>query len=93
MRFRDGVGGGGGGERSLKLFNRPHATASPSVPPRPPRKTQPKSVEGLEHDLRHALAVGLRVQRGLRQQHRVLLRGDAQLVVEGVVPDLLLRQI
>ena len=50
-----------------------------------------RGVEGLEHDLRHALAVGLRVQRGLRQQHWVLLRGDPQLVVEGVVPDLLLR--
>ena len=51
---------------------------------------QARSVEGLEHDLRHALAVGFGVQRGLRQQHRVLLRGHAQLVVEGVVPDLLL---
>ena len=39
------------------------------------------------HDLRHALPVRLRVQRSLREQHRVLLRRDAQLVVEGVVPD------
>ena len=51
---------------------------------------KPWNVEGLEHDLRHALAVGFGVQRGLRQQHRVLLGGHAQLVVEGVVPDLLL---
>mmetsp|Transcript_43516 Transcript_43516/g.110202 ORF Transcript_43516/g.110202 Transcript_43516/m.110202 type:complete len:416 (-) Transcript_43516:4-1251(-) len=48
-----------------------------------------RHVEGLEHDLRHALAIGLGVQRGLRQKHGMLLRGDAQLVVEGVVPDLL----
>ncbi|CEO94454.1 hypothetical protein PBRA_000239, partial [Plasmodiophora brassicae] len=40
-------------------------------------------------DLRHLLAVGLRVQRRLRQHDRVLLGGDAQLVVERVVPDLL----
>ena len=56
----------------------------------PGRNFRPSCIEGLEHDLRHALAVGLGVQRGLRQQHRVLLRGHSQLVVEGVVPDLLL---
>ena len=44
-------------------------------------------VEGLEHDLGHALAVALRVVRGLGEQHGVLLRRDAELVVEGVVPD------
>ena len=48
-----------------------------------------RHVEGLEHDLGHLLAVGLRVERGLGEQHRVLLGGDAELVVEGVVPDLL----
>uniref|UniRef100_A0A1I8HJH4 CCHC-type domain-containing protein n=1 Tax=Macrostomum lignano TaxID=282301 RepID=A0A1I8HJH4_9PLAT len=48
-----------------------------------------RRVEGLEHDLGHLLAVGLRVQRSLGQQHGVLLRGHAELVVEGVVPDLL----
>mmetsp|Transcript_2399 Transcript_2399/g.9417 ORF Transcript_2399/g.9417 Transcript_2399/m.9417 type:complete len:397 (+) Transcript_2399:341-1531(+) len=46
-------------------------------------------VEGLEHDLGHALAVGLGVARGLGEEDRVLLGGDAELVVEGVVPDLL----
>ena len=46
------------------------------------------SVEGLEHDLRHLLPVGLRVERGLGQQDGVLLGGNTQLVVEGVVPDL-----
>ena len=39
--------------------------------------------------LGHALAVGLGVEGGLREQHRVLLRRHTQLVVEGVVPDLL----
>ena len=34
------------------------------------------------HDLRHALTVRLRVQRRLRQEHRVLLWGHAELVVE-----------
>ena len=46
-------------------------------------------VEGLEHDLGHLLPVGLGVEGRLGQQHRVLLGRDAQLVVEGVVPDLL----
>ena len=46
-------------------------------------------VEGLEHNLGHALTVGLGVQRSLGQKNWVLLWGDAELVVEGVVPDLL----
>jgi hypothetical protein len=46
-------------------------------------------VERLEHDLRHLLAVGLGVEGGLGQEDGVLLGGHAQLVVEGVVPDLL----
>ena len=45
-------------------------------------------VEGLEHDLGHLLPVGLGVERGLGQQHGVLLGGHTQLVVEGVMPDL-----
>ena len=45
--------------------------------------------EGLEHYLRHLLPVLPRVLRGLRHQHRVLLGVHAQLVVEGVVPNLL----
>ena len=46
-------------------------------------------VERLEHDLRHLLAVRLRVERRLREEDRVLFGRDTQLVVEGVVPDLL----
>ena len=47
------------------------------------------SVERLEHDLGHLLSVGLRVEGGLCEQDWVLLGGDSQLVVEGVMPDLL----
>merc|ERR1712186_270146 len=46
-------------------------------------------VEGLEHDLGHLLPVGLGVEGSLGQEDRVLLGGDTELVVEGVVPDLL----
>ena len=46
-------------------------------------------VEGLEHDLSHLLTVGLGVKRGLGQKNGVLLRGNTELIVEGVVPDLL----
>merc|ERR1712022_53307 len=42
-----------------------------------------RDVEGLEHDLRHLLAVGLRVERRLGEEDGVLLGGDAELVVEG----------
>ena len=45
--------------------------------------------EGLKHDLSHLLAVVLGVQRGLSQQHSVLLKSHTWLVVEGVVSDLL----
>ena len=48
-----------------------------------------RDVEGLEHDLAHLLAVRLGVERRLGEEDRVLLGGDAELVVEGVVPDLL----
>jgi hypothetical protein len=48
-----------------------------------------RGVESLEHDLGHLLTVRLRVQRRLGEEDRVLLRRDTQLVVEGVVPDLL----
>eukprot|EP00962_Isochrysis_galbana_P018636 scaffold5373_cov103-Isochrysis_galbana.AAC.7 len=48
-----------------------------------------RHVEGLEHDLRHLLTVGLGVERRLGEEDRVLLGRDAQLVVKGVVPDLL----
>uniref|UniRef100_J3N6A4 Uncharacterized protein n=1 Tax=Oryza brachyantha TaxID=4533 RepID=J3N6A4_ORYBR len=46
-------------------------------------------IEGLEHDLGHFLPVSLGVERGLGQQHRVLFRRNTELVVEGVMPDLL----
>merc|ERR1719391_1260575 len=46
-------------------------------------------VEGLEHDLGHLLSVGLGVEGGLSEEDWVLLGGNAELVVEGVVPDLL----
>jgi len=46
-------------------------------------------VEGLEDDLGHLLTVGLGVNGGLSQEDRVLLGGHAELVVEGVVPNLL----
>ena len=47
------------------------------------------AVEGLEHDLGHLLAIAFWVERRLGQQHGVLLGRDTQLVVEGMVPDLL----
>ncbi|KFP29349.1 hypothetical protein N325_05478, partial [Colius striatus] len=46
-------------------------------------------VEGEGHYLRHLLSVGLGVEGGLCQQDGVLLGGHPQLVVKGVVPDLL----
>merc|ERR1719300_2304995 len=46
-------------------------------------------VEGLEDDLDELLAVGLGVERGLGVEMRRLVGGDSQLVVEGMVPDLL----
>merc|ERR1711963_1180434 len=46
-------------------------------------------VEGLEHDLGHLLTVGLGVEGSLSQEDGVLLGGNTELVVEGVVPDLL----
>jgi len=46
-------------------------------------------VEGLEHDLGHLLAIGLRVTRSFGQHDGVLLRRNPEFVVEGVVPDLL----
>merc|ERR1712212_353029 len=46
-------------------------------------------VEGLKHDLGHLLPVGLGVEGSLSEEDGLLLRGNTQLVVEGVVPDLL----
>merc|ERR1719193_682886 len=46
-------------------------------------------VEGLKHDLGHLLPVGLGVKGSLSEQDGLLLRSNTQLIVEGVVPDLL----
>jgi len=46
-------------------------------------------VEGLEHDLGHFFSVGLGVEGGFSEKDGVLLRGNSELVVEGVMPDLL----
>merc|ERR1739838_874596 len=46
-------------------------------------------VEGLKHDLGHLFTVSLGVQRSLSQENRLFLRGNTELIVEGVVPDLL----
>lgn len=46
-------------------------------------------VEGLEHDLGHLLPVSLGVQGRLGEEDGVLLGSHAELVVEGVMPDLL----
>merc|ERR1712088_724571 len=46
-------------------------------------------VEGLEHDLSHLLTVSLGVEGSLSQEDGLFLRGDTELVVEGVMPDLL----
>jgi hypothetical protein len=46
-------------------------------------------VEGLEHDLGHLLTVGLGVDRSFGQEDGVLFGSNTELVVEGVVPNLL----
>lgn len=48
-----------------------------------------RGVEGLEHDLGHLLTVSLGVERGLSEEDGVLLGSHTELVVEGVMPDLL----
>jgi hypothetical protein len=53
------------------------------------RDVESGGVEGLEDDLGHLLTVGLGVDGSLGEQDGVLLGGDTQLVVEGVVPNLL----
>merc|ERR1712215_196823 len=45
--------------------------------------------EGLEHDLGHLLTVSLGVQRGFSEEDGGFLGGNTELIVEGVVPDLL----
>ena len=46
-------------------------------------------VEGLEHDLSHLLSVCLWVQRSLSEENWVFFWGNSELIVEGVMPDLL----
>merc|ERR1712102_124598 len=46
-------------------------------------------VEGLEHDLGHLLPVSLGVEGSLSQEDGLLLWGNTEPIVEGVVPDLL----
>ena len=46
-------------------------------------------VEGLKHDLSHLLTVSLWVQWGLSQEDGLFLWSNTELIVEGVMPDLL----
>jgi len=46
-------------------------------------------VEGLEHDLGHLFSVSLGVEWGLGEEGGALFGGNSELVVVGVVPDLL----
>merc|ERR1719158_609591 len=46
-------------------------------------------VEGLEHDLSHLLTVSLGVEGSLSKEDGLLLRCNTELIVEGVMPDLL----
>merc|ERR1712129_528475 len=48
-----------------------------------------RHIEGLEHDLSHLLTVSLWVEGGLSQEDGLLLRGNTEFIVEGVMPDLL----
>merc|ERR1719153_1024464 len=48
-----------------------------------------RHVEGLEHDLGHLLTVSFWVERSLSQKDRLFLRGNTELIVKGVVPNLL----
>merc|ERR1711953_798169 len=48
-----------------------------------------RSVEGLKHDLSHLLPVRLGVEGSLSEEDRVFLGSHTELIVEGVVPDLL----
>merc|ERR1719486_1375194 len=46
-------------------------------------------VEGLEHDLSHLFTVSLWVEGILSKEDGLLLRGNTEFIVEGVMPDLL----
>lgn len=53
------------------------------------RDVESRGIEGLEHDLGHLLSVLLGVKGSLGKKNGVLLRSDTELIVEGMVPDLL----
>lgn len=53
------------------------------------RDVEGRGIESLEHDLGHLLSVLLGVKRSLSEEDGVLLRSDTELIVEGMVPDLL----
>merc|ERR1719213_152176 len=48
-----------------------------------------RHVEGLKHDLSHLLAVSLWVKGSFSKENWLFLRGNTELIVEGVMPDLL----
>merc|ERR1719420_653745 len=48
-----------------------------------------RHVEGLKHNLSHLLTVSLGVKGSLSQEDGLLLRGNTEFIVEGVMPDLL----
>ena len=48
-----------------------------------------RGIEGFEDNLGHLLTVGLGVDGGLGEEDGMLLGGDTEFVVEGVMPDLL----
>merc|ERR1711872_608308 len=48
-----------------------------------------RHVEGLKHDLSHLLTVGLWVKGSFSEEDGLFLRSNTELIVEGVVPDLL----
>merc|ERR1711953_1012890 len=48
-----------------------------------------RHVEGLQHNLSHLLTVSLGVKGSLSQEDGLLLRGNTEFIVEGVMPDLL----
>merc|ERR1719343_1028034 len=48
-----------------------------------------RHVEGLKHDLSHLLTVSLGVKGSFSKKDGLFLRGNTELIVEGVVPDFL----
>merc|ERR1712119_93274 len=48
-----------------------------------------RHIEGLKHDLSHLLTVSLGVEWSLSEEDGLFLRSNTELIVEGVVPDLL----